>query len=285
MRKITLFLITVVTIAACKKKEDKTLVSPPVENPVIPEVIDTSYYLSGIKDIHAYPIGSFSMEFSGVHTDGIQRKLNLSLTGLPDKAEANFTMQTGFTPFSDKIDITTKFLSPGTYPISITSTPDKGEVKTYDVNLRVASMNTKDCDQLFLDAQPPNTVGNTIRCYDTNGNALDYSPYLQFNPTTGELNLSRVILSYDATNPIRSYLSLFNVTLDNNKPVRLKVDCNDGGKLIIPEQVVTGYRAIQADTIEFNISGSGNINIDNRTWNITYTTDSSTFKLQGGFTK
>lgn len=279
MRNIALLLIAVTIVITSCKREKQDITSPlsPLDSARL--FTDTSYIISGVNDLKMPSYGIDSLNLSAHHTDGIQRRVKLSLSGLPENARSNFTTQSGYTPFNTQINMKMKFVKPGTYPLTLTAVPDIGNTKTFNVNLRVEEMEQNDCDALFAYNQ---LAG--INLYDDKGTRLyNFASYLTYDYQIKRIYLLRLLLSADQHNTLSgSYVSTdnINVGVEETDAVQLSINCNDG-TLTIPPQSIRGIRQNPRDTLYFNVSGSGKINVENNTYDIIYKADAATYKLTG----
>lgn len=227
--------------------------------------VDTSLTISGISDIRTTVWGQNMLNLTVTRNSGLEQKVTMSVTGLPENAKAEFTAISGYTTFNTYLQINTVFTKPGIYPLVITSSSETGKTKDYNVNLIVDTPTKVECNEIFLNAAVP-TLSTTDLIIDSvvfTGTAL-----LLNNTFDAELYLYNVVLSYD-NNFTRHYRSFQS---SNNYHVRIEFDC-EKGILTIPDQDVSG-RAISGGMLKtFSIRGEGSVDTENNTFEITYITE------------
>lgn len=267
---IYLFAAILITMASCQKNATK--VETNVE-PVPAE--DTSYRVSGVSDITLMNIDEQMVEISVKDNDGVQKKVSLRISGLPESITAKFSSEGGFTPFTSTLSFETEFAPAGIYPLVVTAVSNEGITKTFNINLTVENIGVAKCISLFLDAASlfPTT-------YDSVGNSINNNTRIEKNFSTGVIGMISVVLA-NGDDFSNTYFS--NRTSSIPERVKLDINC-DNGTLIIPQQKVEGVRLSPRDTVLFNVSGQGTMDIATQTYNITYTTDSGSYKLLGSFT-
>jgi len=272
------------TFGSCTKQ---TSTLPPVTDTVYidsnagKEKVDTSVTITGIKDIRTTSWSAFMLPISVNRNVGESQKVTMMVSGVPAKAKAKFSSETGYTTFNTNLMIETMFLAPGTYPLTIASKSEKGKSMDYTVNLVVDSMTTKESTNLFL-----SSIVNSLSTKDTMRDSIVYTNTNIYNNTVeNQMYLRNVMMRYDDLFTQR-FISYNQST--STYHVKVSFNSNDG-TLTIPEQEVDGRAFSGGAIVKFMISGTGSVDIKNGTFEITYTTSfddngttvTSTYTLMG----
>ncbi len=278
--------ILAITFGACTKKES-TKLPPPVIDTVYVDThshnmpIDTSVIIAGISDLRSVNWDEVSLDLSVMRTKGLEQKVSMMVSGLPENANAKWSAVSGYTTFNTSLMLDMMFVKSGTYPLTIASTTESGKTKDYTVNLVVDSMTTRECNNALL-----NTAGGGS--LSTTDPAIDSVVYmftnLQNDFNNSQLSLRNVVLSFDMM-PTKNFLSYSSIS---SYHVKIDVNCEDG-TLTIPEQEITGRSSSGSILKTFTISGTGMIDLKDHKYWITYSTEHDdagsnvvkTYKVQG----
>lgn len=269
MKKNVLLLgmMAFVGFTACKKKEN---VIPPVVNDtttVNPQpALDTSITISGITDIHVDMYGFNSLPLTISRNSGLEEKVTLSITGMPQEIESEFAPSSGYASFTTRLETKAYFAKSGTYPVQITSTRESsGKTKTYNVNIVIDTPTKKECSVLFQ-----TSVFNSWTTYEPmlDTNVATFTS-LTNNTQENQLYFRNVILAWNDTT-IGRYFS--SPQTSSSFHVKVDFDCNTA-TLTVPKQTVRG-RVLQGATNfrMFDIEGTGKVNKEDETYEIEYTT-------------
>ena len=261
--------ILAITFGACTKKES-TKLPPPVTDTVYVDThshsmpIDTSVVIAGISDLLGINWDEVSLDLSVMRTKGLEQKVSMMVSGLPENAKAKWSAASGYTTFNTSLMLDLMFVKSGTYPLTIASTTESGKTKDYTVNLVVDSMTKRECNNALL--------SNASGSLSTTDPAIDSVVYtfttLQNDFNNTQLSLRNVVLSFDMM-PTKNFLS-YSAT--SNYHVKVNINCEDG-TLTIPEQEVTGRSMSGGNTEMFTISGTGMIDLKDNSYWITYSTE------------
>lgn len=282
MKKLLLaFAIAPLLFASCAKKKI-TPIPPEVKTVYLDTsktaATDTSLIITGMKELRTVNWASFTLPLQVTRTKGEQQLISMSISGLPENTEHEWSSPTGYPNFSTNLKLEMNFVKSGTYPVTVAATTASGKSKNYNVNLVVDTMTTKECNAFY------NAYASTS--FKNRDIAIDSVVYIansifhQYN----KLHVQDIVLNYDA-DPTKYYRLLFN-TLEE-VPVLL-VNCEDG-TITIPEKVVRGLSWSGNSFKNFTVSGSGKIDLQKGTITINYTTSFDnngtpavrTFRLEG----
>lgn len=232
--------------ASCEKKEN---VYPPVTEKPAPE--DSTYIINGITDWTISRIDSTMVTLNVAFQQGMQKKVTLSVEGLPNRVKASFTPATGFPGFGTTMTLTSVFSKPGIYPITVKGTSENGLVKSYKVNLTV-----KDdvvCDSFIL-----KNTNSLITKY----NNLDTAYSMTTIKANGQGSFSFEKLFLDTMMAVD-----ITTGIHSDDKVSFTVNCGEEA-FNIAEQTITTYTAI--GPVKYTISGSGRLDFENRVLVINY---------------
>lgn len=253
MKRLALILIVVAaTFAACEKKES----TPPATPIVVPPAPDTSYALSGLRNLEMFDIGMVSLPIDLVSVTGQQSRVALSVSGLPEKAKAVFEPAMGIVPYSTTLKIYADLAVAGEYVLTITSIAENGTSIDHKIKLRVNKNTKNDCTISFLQ---------------------------KIDTTAGKISVSTLGTAALVHDSVRMhYDSLFENTVVDNLPLMrsaagnftaiggvaaVRAECNN--KRLTLSGTLRGQD--QAGNIQiFNISGEGTYDEINKVWQITY---------------
>jgi hypothetical protein len=226
--------------------------------------IDTSVIIEGISDLLGINWDEVSLDLSVMRTKGLEQKVSMMVSGLPENAKAKWSAASGYTTFNTSLMLDLMFVKSGTYPLTIASTTGSGKTKDYNVNLVVDSMTKRECNNALL--------SNASGSLSTTDPAIDSVVYtfttLQNDFNNTQLSLRNVVLSFDMM-PTKNFLS-YSPT--SNYHVKININCEDG-TLTIPEQEVTGRSISGGNMTTFTISGTGMIDLKDNSYWITYSTE------------
>lgn len=265
MKKLLLLAAAFVfTFSACKKKESTILPSPETDTVYVKPAIrtDSSIAIDGIKEIRTTSWDEYTLPLTIQRIHGLERRVSMSVSGLPEHVKAEFSSTSGYTTFNTNLLLNIMFVTPGTYPLTITGSTDQGKMD-YTVNFVVDSLTTDECNTKFI-----NQISGAPRTWEL---ALDSvipaNTGINYDPLKKELSVFFLALSYDDD------FSKYYMTSFSSQPgrVRLTVNC-DNGTLEIPAQTVEGYSISGSSSKTFTISGNGHIDIEKGIYTITYTT-------------
>lgn len=261
--------ILAITFGACTKKES-TKLPPPVIDTVYVDThnhsmpIDTSVVIAGISNLLGINWDEVSLDLSVMRTKGLEQKVSMMVSGLPENAKAKWSAASGYTTFNTSLMLDLMFVKSGTYPLTIASTTESGKTKDYTVNLVVDSMTKRECNNALL--------SNASGSLSTTDPAIDSVVYtfttLQNDFSNTQISLRNVVLSFDMM-PTKNFLS-YSAT--SNYHVKVNINCEDG-TLTIPEQEVMGRSMSGGNTEMFTISGTGMIDLKDNSYWITYSTE------------
>lgn len=266
------------TLAACDKNEPLPAVITPVDSTA---QFDSSYVIAGVVDIKMDNIDSNGTPLSINHITGVQKKITLSVTGLPANATVTFAPASGIAPFGTLMSIQTTFAAAGTYPVKLVATPESGTANEYEFTLTVEP--EKDCNNYFytsIESDLEVFASTSSEPYDMSSNDFYYDEQTKELYIRGELPLRE---------PPQFTVSAYKLRATNESEyLKLSADCSNG-TINIPSQTVNGFN-IQAGSQDFTVSGTGKILLAEERFEITYSSFSktdnvtTTYTLKGGFT-
>lgn len=267
MRKLLLvFTAAAFALGSCTKKQSTEVVylEDTTHHHNDTSMVDTSLTISGISDIRTDVWGEQFINIMVNRNSGLERKVTMSISGVPENVEAEFSSVSGYTSFNTTLMLKTTFAKPGKYPLTITSTTDDGKTMEYSINLTIDTPTKKECNMLFLSATN-NALSTTDPMKDT---VVNTSTFIQMNTLENELYLSNVTLHHNDTlnKSFRTFIQ------GSNYHVMMQFDCLTG-KISMPEQDVTGRTISGANTKTFKIYGEGKINSAEGTFEVTYITE------------
>ncbi|RYD57851.1 MAG: hypothetical protein EOP56_06125 [Sphingobacteriales bacterium] len=132
--------------SACSKSDNNS--NDPNNNGNNVNPVDTAmnYIINGLGDVVMESTDTSYMTLTVSLEKGIQQKVALTVSGLPENAHANLSTQTGIPTFTSLLTLEAKNVKPGSYPIKVTGTSATGTEKSYDLNLKI---NEKPLDPAF----------------------------------------------------------------------------------------------------------------------------------------
>jgi|GEM_PF-3338181 len=250
---------------SCNKKPSTPAVLPPIKDTVFIDTaapVDISVTMTGVKDIKTTAWSMFSIPVSVMRNSGEAQKVTLKVDGMPGNVQAKFSAASGYASFSTSLDGDVAFIKPGTYPIKISGSTEKGKVLGYDINLVIDSLTKRECSALLL-----NNIFNFLTTKNEQDSTIHNGAYITVN-SKGELFLRMFVLSHD-TDPTKAFTTKDDINDGYN--LMLTFNCDDGS-LTIPDQIVTGVSASGNNTVLFSITGQGKVDIANGTFEFGYTT-------------
>lgn len=265
---ITLAAGALFTIASCQKKDNKVVTN--VE-PVEPTpVVDTSYIVSGLRNLTMSSLATNTLNVTVTRTSGAEKKVTLSVTGMPESSKVSIDGMSGYTSFSSAIKFITMFAKPAVYPISIMAKSETGEVKQYNINLTVEQISDEDCNNTLATSIP-----TRLTTYNEDDSTLYTQTYTFNNTSQSTLYLNNVLLDVDSTS---GELFFSRTTTTTNSTVKMLFSCNDG-TIQIPQQDILARGSIQGNTSRiYKVSGNGLVDLKSNIMSITY---SSAYEVGG----
>lgn len=277
--------ILAITFGACTKKESTKLPPPVIDTvyvdtskPVTP--IDTSIIISGISDIRGNNWDEMTLGLSVMRTKGLEQKVSMMISGLPENAKAKWSAVSGYTTFNTTLMLDMMFVKSGTYPLTIASTTESGKTKDYNVNLVVDSMTKRECNNAMLQR-----ISNVLQTTDPSIDSVVYSNTTIMNDlANSQINLRNAVLSFDKDFS-KNYMTYYP---SSNFHIKVDVNCEDG-TLTIAEQDITGRSSFGGVIKTFKVYGTGKIDLATNKYWITYATEHDdagsnvvkTYKVEG----
>lgn len=269
-KTLLVFTLAAFALGSCTKKESTEVVT--VTDTVYKEPadttkpVDTSLTISGIRDIRTMVWDESALNITVNRNSGAEKKVTMNISGLPERTEAKFTSNSGYTTFNTILNVNTMFTAPGTYPLTISSETEDGKTMDYNVNLVVDTPTSKECKDMLI-----GSIINGLTTIDTTKDSVVYSGTSVLNNTLdGELYLYNMMLHYENSN--FNTFRTFSTGAGNNFHVEMMFDC-ETGMMSIPEQEVQGRSVSGGRTEMFKISGTGMVDIENGTYYISYMTE------------
>ncbi|MBZ0098494.1 MAG: hypothetical protein K8F30_05390 [Taibaiella sp.] len=253
------------TFTACEKKKSSILPPPEVDTVYIDtnKPVDTSLTIAGISDVRTTPWSEVTLPITVMRNNGLEQKVTMSISGLPEGVKAKFSSVTGYTTFNTNLMLEVGFLEPGTHELKIMSVSETGKSREYTIQLVVDSMTKREANVLFLSR----IQAATLQTVDSTDSVIYMQTYILNNTIENQIYLGNVVLQFsnNLSDHYRSYMP------GSNYHVQLSVDVNKG-TIEIPLQLIQGRSWIGGVITDFTITGSGMIDIDNGQYTITYTT-------------
>ncbi len=286
MKKRTLLvaMASLVTIAACIK-EKKSVVPETGDNnnndtPVVTQPVDTSktdtpkvagdsIVITGIDHIglNAYGFKVLNLNVKCDSCDGDEIFLSVEgykNTTIPQNIELSFSKASGYSDFNTMLVAKSYFANKDNIGISIIATNRKGKKTVYERSILVNPVTKSECNGYFMKACS-NGYFSKLTHVSTGSAKVDTPINLNVrvyrNASEENLYLKDVLLG-QLKNGFWYYsdkASQYHMLVNYN--------CNTR-ELNIPEQVVKGKGG--SGTIYFTVSGSGKLNLDNKTFELTY---------------
>lgn len=270
MKKVLLATgLLALTFGACTKKESTKIPAPVIDTVYLDTnnhmAVDTSIIISGISDVRVNPWGSASLDLTVLRTMGLEQKVSMMITGLPENAKAEWSAQSGYTTFNTSLMLDMMFVKRGTYELKIASQTEKGKTTDYSINLVVDTFTTREANAMFI-----SRLQSAFRTTDPIIDSVVYSSTSTYNDLTkSSLYLRNVVLSYD-----KSLTNYFISYLPTNSNNHVMIEFNaETGDLTIPEQQVNGRSISGGIQKTFTISGVGKVNLEKSMYEFTYTTE------------
>lgn len=253
------------TFTACEKKKSSILPPPEVDTVYIDtnKPVDTSLTIAGISDVRTTPWSKVTLPITVMRNNGLEQKVTMSISGLPEGVKAKFSSVTGYTTFNTNLMLEVGFMEPGTHELKIMSISETGKSREYTIQLVVDSMTKREANVLFLNR----LVVASVQTVDSTDSVIYMQTSVQNNSLESQLYLYNVVLQFsnNLSDYYRSYL------LSSNYHVKFTVDVNNG-TIEVPLQLIQGRSWIGGVITDFTITGSGMIDIDKGQYTITYTT-------------
>lgn len=253
------------TFTACEKKKSSILPPPEVDTVYVDtnKPVDTSLTIAGIKDIRTTSWSEVSIPLIVSRNNGLEQKVTMTVNGVPANIKAEFSSVTGYTTFNTNLMLEIGFIAPGTYDLKIMSVSDNGKTKDYTIQLVIDSMTKKESITHFL-----SNISNTQLQTLDSADSIIYTQTIILNNTyENELYLRSLVLSFntDLTKYFVSYIA------NSNFQVKLNVNLTEG-TVTIPQQIVKGRSWAGNNTMDFIVSGTGKLDLENSTYSVTYET-------------
>ncbi len=265
MRTKTILTLAIGAIAITSCKKQKNDVIPPKDTAtVVEEVVDTSTTISGIANIHLPIFGINNANIQVMRNSGLEEKVTLSVTGVPQTMEVKFRPASGYTSFSSTLRAVSRITPPGMYPITITSTTESGKKRDYKIDLVVDTPTKRECEIAIFNILRTNQFQTRDTSIDS---IVDQNASIVTSSQDNEIYLRNMILVFDQS-PFNTFR-----TFNSNSffHVMIKYDCYTG-TATIPMQKIEG-RPLGGGVIkEFEIWGTGKADTKNNILKINYTT-------------
>ncbi len=251
------------TFTACEKKKSSILPPPKVDTVYVDtnKPVDTSLTIAGIKDIRTTSWSEVSIPLIVSRNNGLEQKVTMTVNGVPANIKAEFSSVTGYTTFNTNLMLEIGFIAPGTYELKIMSVSDNGKTKDYTIQLVIDSMTKKESITHFL-----SNISNTQLQTLDSADSIIYTQTIILNNTyENELYLRSLVLSFntDLTKYFVSYIA------NSNFQVKLNVNLTEG-TVTIPQQIVKGRSWAGNNMMDFIVSGTGKLDLENSTYSVTY---------------
>lgn len=225
-----------------------------------------------INDIDNFGTTVFDLNVKCDSCNG--EELFLSVEDLNDpRLLVVFTKESGYSDFNTKLVIKSYFPERQAYHIKISVSDRKGKKTTYKVNIRTTKPTQPNCDKYFSNATSGMNF-NEVRYMSIYKQGVGTTNIDTITNTTTRLD--EILLGWNT--PYNGFYRSYKATTNNH----LFTDFNCyTGELNIPEQVLEGK--IGSEKNYFTVIGSGNMNLDNMTYEIIYTSrykDGSTYIVE-----
>jgi len=270
MNRIVLALgLLALTFTACEKKKSSILPPPEVDtvyidtNVYVP--VDTSLTISGISDVRTTPWSEVVLPITVMRNIGLEQKVTMSISGVPENVKAKFSAVSGYTTFNTNLMLDVRFAAPGTYEMKIVSVSETGKTKDYILHLVIDTMTNRETNALFLDK----ILSASMYTTDSTDSIFYQQTYVLNNPFENQLYLRNLVLHY--TPLLTQYYVSYMTGANANYHVKVIVDL-ENGKLVIPDQIIQGRSWQGAQFKDFTVSGSGTIDVEKGLYTITYET-------------
>lgn len=263
--------IALFTITSCQKNANK------VEGDFPP---DTTYTISGVTDVNAKTAGVAYTPISVTRNGNTERKISLSVEGLPGNIGWEFSNESGYPDFTSNLRLDMMFVAPGRYPFTIITTPeDGGKPKRYSSVAKVERMTAMECGQFFLNGIGAGTAPGYLITKNTQGKTVysNTSFYGNLNNDSFKIGVYNMLMEYNE-DPSLMYIA----NIGGQSVVNAVVSCDDGS-VTIPVQTIYARAYGGSPVKEYTISGSGKIDALNESFNLTYTSEGGTYTLVSSF--
>lgn len=266
MNKIVLALgLLALTFTACEKKKSSILPPPKVDTVYVDTTkpVDTSLTIAGISDVRTTAWSEVVIPITVMRNVGLEQKVAISISGLPEGVKAEFSANSGYTTFNTNLTLEVGFLNPGTYDLKIMSASETGKSRDYTIQLVIDSVTKREANMLFLQ-----NVTGWIQTVDSTDSVVYTQTYFSNNTIENQLYLRDVVLQFsnNFSEYYRSYMQP-----SSNYHVKFNIDVTTG-TITVPVQTIQG-RSWQGGVLEdFTISGTGGFDFDKGQYHITYTT-------------
>ena len=277
-RALLIAMTVMVIIAACiKEKKNVTPATTDNDNnndtPVVVQPIDTSKPQPSAKTIQIKGLEDFQLEVFGSRYLKMQvecdscfgEQITLEVTGAPKNVELSLTNSKGPVGFTTTLSSKSWFGKPGTYPVQIVATSEKGKKSTYNVNMIIKAASVLRCNDLFEWATSYNGIAMyTIK--SKNGVPVDT---LVGNLGKGVYRSNTEANLYLYVVPKTYNINSYGYVLSTN--ALFSFDC-ETSESTIPLQILQGkHNGSPTHFKYFTVQGQGKLNIPNNTYDIIYT--------------
>lgn len=253
------------TFTACEKKKSSILPPPEVDTVYIDTTkpVDTSLTISGISDVRTTPWSQVTLPITVMRNNGLEQKVAISVSGLPEGVKAEFSANSGYTTFNTFLTLEVGFLKPGTYDLKIMSASETGKSKDYSIQLVIDSVSKREANTLFIQR----LTGGT-QTLDSTDSVVFTQTGLINNTLEHQLYLRNVVLQFSNTLTDFYYSYIQTNSLYH---VKFNVDVTTG-MITIPAQTIQGRAWSGGNLMDFTIIGTGGFDFDKGQYYINYTT-------------
>lgn len=269
------------------------VISPPVDTTKkvdTPIVANNGITVTGGDEmtVGAYGAATLNLNVKCDSCNGDELFLSVDDPNNPN-LELGFTKESGYSDFNTEFVVKSYFAKWGKYNLTITATDRKGKKVSYVKKLNIDGSDKFDCNRYFLKATDDGYFDQIRHISNATINGtINIDTLLPWNWKTQVMNnepesniyLRNVVVGWSQT--LQNYLLSYKPNSDYH--LLINYNCWTGG-LSIPEQIVEGQDGGQK--IYVTVTGSGKLNLTNRTFEIEYvckfkegnTTVYQTFKL------
>lgn len=272
MFKYTLFFLAAIMITAASCQKNASQVEPKPE-PVDSSGTEASYLVSGLRDVLTKNVGSTDLNVTVSRASGAEQKITLSVNGMPEGSEVEFTGESGYTTFSTAIKFITRFAKPGVYPVSLVAKSESGESRVYNINLTVEEISRVDCNEVFVNSLPQ-VAFNT---YADGTDSIVYDQTLvYYTPGQSQIYISRMVMEKEP--PGGGVFVGIGSSASQGLGVSFIFSCNDGTISIPLQEIEARDVNSWGTTRDYKVSGDGLVDVETNTMSISYTTQ---YELNG----
>ncbi len=266
MKKLILA-ITLISFATVSCKKEKTNIVGNLHTNTQPQQPedkneDKSYYVNGLTDVSIGNLDKAVIPINVVYNQGYeQKRITFSLSGLPENCSATLEPNSGIPGFDMTLNIESRLTTPGIYTLTLTGSSGDGLYRKYEFYLNI--QNTLNCAKFLSE----NIQGTFATMMEGSSSTIHNNTFLKGTTSQSNTTLALVNLFLEDSNSTTSgsYVSV------PGTEINITANCSNH-TLIIPQQRVQG-RLVGTTTSykDYEISGTGAIDVDNEQLNITYT--------------